>query len=77
MKVDKVMYYALLFFASILKFITAFGIPFCIVSLGYLAGLWQFSWGGVLVVYIFYAQLKETKMSMDLLGLIIDDEEDE
>lgn len=77
MKVDKVMYYALLFFASILKFITAFGIPFCIVSLGYLAGLWQFSWGGVLVVYIFYAQLKETKMSMDLLGLTIDDEEDE
>jgi hypothetical protein len=77
MKVDKVMYYALLFFASILKFITAFGIPFCIVSLGYLAGLWQFSWGGVLVVYIFYAQLKETKMSMDLLGLTTDDEEDE
>ena len=76
MKVDKVMYYALLFFASILKFITAFGIPFCIVSLGYLAGLWQFSWGGVLVVYIFYAQLKETKMSMDLLGLTTDDEED-
>lgn len=77
MKVDKVMYYALLFFASTLKFITAFGIPFCIVSLGYLAGLWQFSWGGVLVVYIFYAQLKETKMSMDLLGLTTDDEEDE
>lgn len=77
MKVDKVMYYALLFFASILKFITAFGIPFCIVSIGYLAGLWQFSWGGVLVVYIFYAQLKETKMSMDLLGLTTDDEEDE
>lgn len=77
MKVDKVMYYALLFFASILKFITAFGIPFCIVSLGYLVGLWQFSWGGVLVVYIFYAQLKETKMSMDLLGLTTDDEEDE
>jgi hypothetical protein len=77
MKVDKVMYYALLFFASILKFITAFGVPFCIVSLGYLAGLWQFSWGGVLVVYIFYAQLKETKMSMDLLGLTTDDEEDE
>lgn len=77
MKVDKAMYFMVLFFASILKFITAFGIPFCIVSLGYLAGFWQFSWGGVLVVYIFYAQLKETKMSMDLLGLTTEDEEDE
>lgn len=77
MKVDKVMYFMLLTFASILKFITAFGIPFCIVALGYLAGFWQFSWGGVLVAYIFYAQLKETKMSMDLLGLTTEDEEDE
>ena len=40
MKVDKVMYFALLICASILKFITAFGIPFCIVAIGYLAGLW-------------------------------------
>lgn len=77
MKVDKVMYFALLICASVLKFITAFGIPFCIVAIGYLAGLWQFSWGSVLVVYIFYAQLKETKMSMDLLGLTIEDKEDE
>lgn len=77
MKIDKTLYFMLLFFASILKFITAFGIPFCIVSLGYLAGFWEFSWGGVLVAYIFYAQLKETKMSMDLLGFKTDDEEDE
>lgn len=77
MKIDKIMYYALLIFTSILKFIIAFGIPFCIVAIGYLAGLWQFSWGGVLVAYIFYAQLKETKMSMDLLGLTTEDKEDE
>lgn len=77
MKVNKVMYFALLICASILKFITAFGIPFCIVAIGYIAGLWQFSWGGVLIVYIFYAQLKETKMSMDLLGLTTEDKEDE
>ena len=70
MKIDKVMYFTLLICASILKFITAFAI-------GYLAGLWQFSWGGVLVAYIFYAQLKETKMSMDLLGLTTEDKEDE
>lgn len=76
MKVDKVMYFALLICASVLKFITAFGIPFCIVAIGYVAGLWQFSWGGVLVAYIFYAQLKETKMSMDLLGFTAGDEED-
>ena len=77
MKVDKVMYYALLICASILKFITAFGIPFCIVAIGYITGLWRFSWGGVLIVYIFYAQLKETKMSMNLLGLTTEDKEDE
>ena len=77
MKVDKVMYFALLICASILKFITAFGIPFCIVAIGYIAGLWQFSWGGVLIVYIFYAQRKETKMSMNLLGLTTEDKEDE
>lgn len=77
MKVDKVMYFALLICASVLKFITAFGIPLCIVAIGYLAGLWQFSWGGVFVAYIFYAQLKETKMSMDLLGLTTEDKEDE
>lgn len=77
MKIDKVMYFTLLICASILKFITAFGIPFCIVAIGYLAGFWQFSWGGVLVAYIFYAQLKETKMSMDLLGLTTEDKEDE
>ena len=76
MKINKITYLMLLIFASILKFITAFGIPFCIVSLGYLAGFWEFSWGGVLIVYIFYAQLKETKMSMDLLGLTTDEEED-
>ena len=76
MKVDKVIYFMLLFFASVLKFIAAFGIPFCIVSLGYLAGFWGFSWGGVLVAYIFYAQLKETKMSMDLLSFTAGDEED-
>ena len=76
MKVDKVMYFALLICASILKFITAFGIPFCIVSIGYLAGFWDFSWGGVLVIYIFYTQLNESKMSMDLLGFTTDDEED-
>lgn len=75
MKVNKVIYFMLLFFASVLKFIAAFGIPFCIVSLGYLAGFWDFSWGGVLVAYIFYAQLKETKMSMDLLGFTAGDEE--
>lgn len=77
MKINKVTYFILLIFASILKFITAFGVPFCIISLGYLAGFWEFSWGGVLIVYIFYAQLKETKMSMDLLGLTTDEEEDE
>ena len=77
MKVDKVMSFALLISASILKFITAFGIPFCIVAIGCIAGLWQFSWGGVLIVYIFYAQLKETKMSMNLLGLTTEDKEDE
>lgn len=76
MKVDKIIYFMLLFFASVLKFIAAFGISFCIVSLGYLAGFWSFSWGGVLVAYIFYAQFKETKMSMDLLGFTAGDEED-
>lgn len=76
MKVDKVMYFMLLIFASILKFITAFGIPFCVVAIGYLAGLWQFSWGGVLVAYIFYTQLKESKMSMDLLGITTDEEDE-
>ena len=40
MKVDKVMYFMLLIFASILKFIIAFGIPFCVVAIGYLAGFW-------------------------------------
>lgn len=75
MKVDKVTYFMLLFFASILKFITALGVPFCVVSLGYLVGFWDFSWGGVLVAYIFYAQLKETKMSMDLLGFTTDEED--
>ena len=77
MKMNKITYLLILIFASVLKFIAAFGIPFCIVSLGYLAGFWDFSWGGVLVAYIFYAQLKETKMSMDLLGFTTDDEEDE
>ena len=76
MKIDKITYFILLIFASILKFILAFGIPFCIISLGYLAGFWEFSWGGIFIVYIFYTQLKETKMSMDLLGLTTDEEED-
>ncbi len=75
MKIDKIMYFMLLIFASILKFITAFAIPFCIVAFGYLIGFWEFSWGGVLIAYIFYAQFKETKMSMDLLGLTTDEEE--
>lgn len=77
MKIDKIMYCALLIFTSIFKFITAFGIPFCVIAIGYLIGLWRFSWGGILVAYIFYAQLKETKMSMDLLGLTTEDGEDE
>lgn len=77
MKVDKIMYFILLFFASILKFITAFGIPFCIIAIGSFIGFWQFSWGGVLIAYIFYTQLKETKMSMDILGFTTSDEEDE
>ena len=77
MKMNKITYLLILIFTSILKFITAFGIPSYIVSLGYLAGFWEFSWGGVLVAYIFYAQLKETKMSMDLLGFTTNDEEDE
>ena len=77
MKVDKVMYFALLICASVLKFITAFGIPFCIVAIGYLAGLWQFSWGGVHLPKNYYTQHKETKMSMDLLGLTTEDKEDE
>ena len=77
MKMNKITYLLILIFTSILKFITAFSIPFCIVSLGYFSGFWEFSWGNILIAYIFYAQLKETKMSMDLLGFTIDDEEGE
>lgn len=77
MKMNKITYLLILIFTSILKFITAFGIPFCIVSLGYFAGFWEFSWGDILIAYIFYAQLKETKMSMDLLGFTTGDEGDE
>ena len=69
MKINPVEFDILALVSTILKFILAFGVPFCIVGIGTILGLWEFSWGGVLAIYIFMRCYDEVKMTMAIMGL--------
>lgn len=69
MKINPFEYNALVIISTILKFIIAFGIPFCIVGVGTILGLWDFSWGGVLATYILMRCYNEVKTVMAIMCL--------
>lgn len=69
MKINPVEFNLLALVSTILKFILAFGIPFCIIGAGTILGLWEFSWGGVFAIYIFMKCYDEVKMTMAIMGL--------
>ena len=77
MKINLVEFKALEYISTLLKFILEFGIPFCIVGIGAILGLWNFSWGGVLVLHILMECHKEIQMTMAAMGLEKDDGDDD
>ena len=76
MKINPIEFKALEYISTLLKFILEFGILFCIVGIGAILGLWNFSWGGVLVLHILMDCHKEIQMAMAVMGLEKDDGDD-
>lgn len=69
MKINPIEYNALTILSTFLNFILAFGIPYCIVGVGVMLGLWNFSWDSVLAIYILMKCYDEVKIAMAVMGL--------
>lgn len=77
MKVNGGGYEFIVIVATIFMFIVYFGIPCLIIGLGTLLGLWEFSWGGVLALFILEHEYFEVRGGMKIMGIEREDEEDE
>ena len=65
---NKVEYWLIVILATVLTLITEVGIPFIVVGLGAMAGLWEFSWITVIIAWIIEQTFLDIKHTTTLLA---------
>lgn len=64
---NKITYYLLIIVATFLTLLTEVGIPIIIVGFGAMFGFWNFSWTGVILLWIGEQALLDIKNTTDIL----------
>lgn len=66
-KPNKVEYWLIVILATILTLITEVGVPFIIVGLGVMFDFWDFSWIGVIIIWIIEQTFLDIKQTTSIL----------
>lgn len=70
------LYTFVVIFATAIVFLFDFGAPLAIMLIGQQMGLWQFSWGGVLALYVLHESFVEVKHGVSVMVQSEDGDED-